>query len=48
MFQEMLKSEEILLYVIQVHIISQNSFLIQNKIFISFPTTIKNTSPENK
>ena len=48
MFQEMLNLEEILILVIQVHIISQNIFLMQDKIFISFPTKIKNTITENK
>ena len=48
MFQEMLKSEEFIEFIIQVHIIPQNIFLMQNKIFISFPTKIKNTSVENK
>ena len=44
MFQEMLNLEEIFIFVIQVHITSQNIFLMQNKIFISFPTKIKKTS----
>ena len=48
MFQEMLKSEEFIEIIIQVHIIPQNIFLMQNKIFISFPTKIKNTTTENK
>ena len=44
----MLNLEEIFILVIQVHIISQNIFLMQDKIFISFPTKIKNTITENK
>ena len=48
MFQEMLKSEEIFVFVIQVHIVLQNAFLKQNEIFISFPTKIKNIFTENK
>ena len=31
-----------------LHVIPQNIFLMQNKIFISFPTKIKNTTTENK
>ena len=31
-----------------MHTITQNSFLMQNKIFISFPTKIKNTFTENE
>ena len=48
MFHEMLRLVEIIAFVIQVHIIPQNIFLMQNKIFISFPTKIKNTYTENK
>ena len=36
MFQEMLNIGEIFIFVIQMHIISKNIFLMQNKIFISF------------
>ena len=48
MFQEMLNLVEIFIFVIQVHVISQNIFLMQNEIFMSFPTKIKNTFTENK
>ena len=48
MFQEMLRLEMIFIVVIKVHLTSQNIFLMQNKILISFPTKIKNTSTENK
>ena len=48
MFQEMLKLEEFIAFVIQVHTIPQNILLMQNEIFISFPPKIKNTFTENK
>ena len=48
MFQEVLKSEEFIVFIIQGHVVVQNSFSMQNKIIISFPTKIKNTSTENK
>ena len=41
MVQEILNLEEFIVFVIQVHIIPQNIFLMQNEIFISFPTKIK-------
>ena len=40
MVQEILNFEEFIVFVIQVHIIPQNIFLMQNKIF-NFPTKIK-------
>ena len=48
MFQEMLKVKEFTVFVIQMYIIPQNNFLMQNQIFISFPTKIKNTFTKNK
>ena len=48
MFQEVLNKEEFIAFVLEAHIISQNIFSIQKKIFISFPTKIKNTHTENK
>ena len=44
MFQEMLNLEEIFALVIQI----SKYLLMQNKIFISFPTTIKNTAEKKK
>ena len=44
----MFKLQEFIVVVIQVHMIPQNIFLMQNKISISFPRKIKNTSKENK
>ena len=48
MFLEVLNKEEFIAFVLEAHIISQNIFSIQKKIFISFPTKIKNTHTENK
>ena len=48
MFQVMLKFEEFFIFVIKVHTISQNISLVQNKIFVSFPTKIMITFTENK
>ena len=48
MFQEILKLEEYSAFVIQVHIIPQNIFLMQNTIFISLPTKIKKPFTGNK
>ena len=48
MFQVMLKFEEFFIVAIKVHTIPQNISLVQNKIFVSFPTKIMITFTENK
>ena len=48
MFQEMLTLTRFYVIVIRVYAVPQNNFLMQTKIFIIFPTKIKNNHTENK
>ena len=48
MFQEMFIGVELFVFVIQVHTIPQNIFLMQSGIFVSISRKTKNTSTENK